>query len=80
LHRKFFADIAAGPKKTEFRERKPYWKNRLEGRDYDVIKFRNGYAPNVPEMVVEFLGVRKAIGKYAIKLGRVLSLRQWPPK
>jgi len=58
----------------EFRERKPYWKNRLEGKDYDVIKFRNGYALNAPEMVVEFLGVRKDIGKYEIQLGRVLSL------
>ena len=81
LHREFFAAIAAGTKRVEYRERKPYWKRRLEGRRYDVIQFRNGYATAAPEMIVEFRGVRK-IGagrktKYAIRLGRVLELKRW---
>jgi hypothetical protein len=37
-------------------------------------------APKALEMVVEFLGVGNAIGKYKIKLGPVLSLRYGPPK
>ena len=50
---------------------------RLEGRQYEVIKFRNGYAPKAPEMLVEFRGLRR-YGKgrnayYAILLGRVLD-------
>jgi hypothetical protein len=78
LRRRWFADIAAGEKKIEYRDRKPYWKSRLEGRSYDMIKFRNGYAKNAPEMVVQFRGLRKRGRKYEILLGRVLSLKRWP--
>jgi hypothetical protein len=31
LHREFFAQIAAGTKRTEFRSRTRYWRRRLEG-------------------------------------------------
>ena len=84
LHREFFAAIAAGTKKTEYREIKPYWQNRLEGRHYDLIHFRNGYATNAPEMLVEFVGLRRqgrgASAKYAIRLGRILKITHWPPR
>jgi hypothetical protein len=83
LHREFFAKIADGTKRTEYREQKPYWKKRLEGRSYDVIKFRNGYAPDAPEMLVEFRGVRREAkgrqARYAIRLGRVLEVKHWKP-
>lgn len=79
LHREYFAAIAAGTKKTEYRKRKPYWKKRLEGRDYDAVHFRNGYLKNAPEMLVEFRGVRRIGKDYAIKLGRVLSTKRWRP-
>jgi hypothetical protein len=53
----------------------------LEGRHYDVIQFRNGYATKAPEMLVEFLGVRKdgkgRTGYYAIRLGRILKIERW---
>jgi hypothetical protein len=79
LHRDPFAQIAAGTKRTEYRDYTPYWRRRLEGRHYDVIHFRNGYATEAPEMLVEFLGVRKD-GKgrnayYAIRLGRILKIK-----
>lgn len=82
LHREFFAQIAAGTKRIEYRSRTPYWRRRLEGRRYDVIQFRNGYATRAPEMMVEFLGVRR-YGKgckacYAIRLGRILKIKRWP--
>jgi hypothetical protein len=38
---------------------KTYWRKRLEDRHYDIVKFRNGYARNAPEMLVEFRGVRR---------------------
>ena len=79
LHRQYFAAIAVGTKKTEYRKRKPYWKKRLEGRDYDVVHFRNGYLKNAPEMIVEFRGVRRSGKDYAIKLGRVLNIKRWRP-
>ena len=81
LHREFFAAIATGAKKIEYRSRTAYWKRRLEGRTYDVIQFRNGYATKAPEMLVKFLGVRRygkgASGYYAIRLGRVLKIARW---
>ena len=81
LHREFFAAIAAGKKRAEYRDRTPYWRRRLEGREYEVIQFRNGYATLAPVMVVEFRGLRRygqsRTGYYAIRLGRVLSLKRW---
>ncbi|OGA47836.1 MAG: hypothetical protein A3F74_02675 [Betaproteobacteria bacterium RIFCSPLOWO2_12_FULL_62_58] len=81
LRRQFFAAIAAGTKKIEKRAQTPYWKPRLEGRTYDAIRFRNGYAASAPELLVEFSGVRKygkgATGYYAIRLGRILRIKRW---
>lgn len=82
LMREYFDAIATGRKTEEYRERKEYWATRLEGRDYDTIIFRNGYGPNVPEMQVEFKGVKKITSKgdalYAIQLGKVLKIKRWP--
>ena len=84
LEREWFDEIVRGEKDKEYRKYKPYWKTRLEGRKYDVVKFRNGYSRNAPEMVVEFRGLTRD-GKsrnadYVIKLGRILKLKRWPPK
>jgi hypothetical protein len=81
LHREFFAQIAAGTKRIEYHDQTPHWKSRLEGRHYDVVQFRNRYATRAPEMLVEFLGLRR-YGKgrdayYAIRLGRILKLKRW---
>ncbi len=73
LYRKYFDAILKGEKTTEYREVTPYWSKRLEGRHYDVIKFRNGYAKDAPEMIVEFKGMGVDGGRYAIELGNVLE-------
>jgi hypothetical protein len=82
LRREYFAQIAQKQKHTEYREQKPYWRKRLEGRKFKTILFRNGYAKDAPEMLVEFRGLRRH-GKgrdayYAIRLGRILKIRRWP--
>lgn len=81
IDREFFDEIALGRKTEEYREQKDYWATRLDGRDYDTIIFRNGYGPDVPEMEVEFKGVRKTRRKgdaiYAIKPGKILNLKRW---
>ena len=69
LHREFFAAIANKQKRVEYRK-------------YDAILFRNGYAKDAPEMLVEFRGLRR-YGKghtayYAIILGRILKIKRWP--
>lgn len=84
LHREFFAAIAARTKRIEYRKQSAFWRNRLEGRRYAVIQFRNGYATNAPEMRVEFRGLRR-YGKgrsayYAIRLGRILQIKRWKSK
>jgi ASC-1-like (ASCH) protein len=83
LHREFFAAIADGRKRIEYRKQTPYWRKRLEGRKYDVILFRNGYAKNAPEMLVEFRSLRRyGDGRnayYAIRLGKILRIRHWDP-
>lgn len=83
LHRKHFAAIADRTKRIEYRDQTQHYRKRFEGRHYDAIRFRNGYAKNAPEMLVEFRGLRR-YGKgrgayYAILLGRILSLKGWPP-
>jgi hypothetical protein len=56
----------------------------LEDRHYDAILFRNGYAMDAPEMLVEFRGLRRyrrALGATALQIfadgqfRRRLSLR-----
>ena len=56
LHRKFFNAIASRQKRIEYRKQSPYWRKRLEDRKYDAIQFRNGYAKDAPEMLVEYRG------------------------
>ncbi len=74
----YFNEILSGTKTTEYREVKPFWTSRLYEKNckpkiYDAVYFKAGYDPGVPEMVVEYLGVRKLGDLYHIKLGKVLS-------
>jgi hypothetical protein len=77
LEREWFDDIVRGVKHEEYRDLKDYWKTRLEGRKYDVVRFRNGYATEAPEMDVELLGIDKRSDCYVIRLGKILSLKRW---
>jgi hypothetical protein len=80
LHREFFQRIAEGTKREEYRDRTGYWKTRLEGRAYDIIRFRNGYAAKAPEMDVEWKGLNERRKDcYAIRLGKILKLKNWRP-
>jgi hypothetical protein len=79
LYRKYFDQILKGEKTTEYREVTPYWSKRLEGRHYDVIQFRNGYAKVAPMMIVEFKGMGivtfQTTPTYAIELGKILEIK-----
>jgi hypothetical protein len=50
----------------------------------DAILFRNGYASNAPEMLVEFRGLRRCgngrNAYYAIRLGKILRMKRWQKK
>jgi hypothetical protein len=91
LVRRWWVMIRDGIKLEEYRELRPHWFSRLskdkhffEPREYDVIRFVNGYGKDKPTIIVEFLGV--TIGKgnpkwgahenseyFVIKLGKILS-------
>ena len=84
LKKKWFDMIASGEKKEEYRELKPYWHKRLMGRTYDVIKFRNGYSRNAPEITVGLKEIVSGFGitewgapeqqsVYILKLGKVIN-------
>ena len=73
LFRKYFDQIAEGTKTIEYRDKTNYWKKRIENREYDMIKFRNGYAKNAPTMLVEYKGY--LVGEeYELKLGKIIEV------
>ena len=79
LYRKYFDAIADGTKTIEYRDKTDYWKKRIEGREYDIIKFRNGYAKDAPTMLVEYKGYNIGFNvlceeKYMINLGKVIEV------
>jgi hypothetical protein len=85
LKRRWFDLIASGDKKEEYRYPGKWILSRLAGKEYDRIEFRNGYGPNVPVMMVEYLGWAIGTGQprcgagcgelvVVIRIGRVLSL------
>ena len=78
LFRKYFDEIVEGTKTIEFRDRTDYWKKRLVNREYDVIKFRNGYAKDAPTMLVEYVGLN--VGNpsaYEIQLGKIIEVNNY---
>ena len=77
LHREFFDQIVAGTKTVEYRDIKPYWTTRLEGRSFDEVHFRNGYSQDMPFMRVEWKGMYRRGQKYCIRLGKILELKNY---
>lgn len=84
LKKRWFDMIASGAKVEEYREMKPYWHKRFLGQRFDAIKFRNGYNPDSPTMLVELEGISSGLGivnwgaperqpVYILKLGKILE-------
>jgi hypothetical protein len=84
LKKRWFDMIASGKKNEEYRELKPYWHKRLQGKAYDAIKFRNGYSANSPSFTIELKEVLSGLGitewgapegqpVYILKLGKIIS-------
>lgn len=91
LKKQWFDDILAEVKLEEYREIKPYWIKRLhfdiwDVCPFDVIRFKNGYSSNCPEMDIELKGIKIGQGNtnlgapvnqdvYILKLGKILSTK-----
>lgn len=72
IKKKWFDLIVDGKKKFEYREAKPYWRARLQvkghegygdSRNFDEIRFENGYGRHVPFCQVSFDGVGLIYGR-----------------
>ena len=78
LHRPWFDAIALGYKIYEYRDLTPYWTTRIVGREYETVRFINGYGRDYPTMVLQYQGydVHTHDGKqyYRLKLGPVLRV------
>ena len=81
LNREPFDQIVRGEKKTEYREYKAFWRERLIGIRYDEVHFRNGYAPNAPFMRIQYRGLWiYGTGRsryFGIRLGKILELKHY---
>jgi len=75
LYRTYFEQILAGEKLIEYRDVTPYWSKRLEGRSYDVIQFRNGYAKVAPIMIVTYEGFYLEDDHYCLPIGKILHTK-----
>lgn len=73
LKKKWFDLIANKDKIIEYRQCKPYWIERLDGKTFDEVHFRNGYAKDSPFMRVEWLGCRLMNLKHEPANGEVLN-------
>lgn len=86
LRRAPFELVACGIKKEEYRDIKPFWTNRLLGRNYRYVCFQLGYQRDARRVTVEFLGTRMGKPKaewscglfppdrcYIIQLGKIIN-------
>ncbi len=89
LKKQQFQVTFSGEKKYEFRRPSKWIESRLIGKDYDYVKFTNGYGSDKPFFVCELLGWTKATpktlkfsnglivdvkhGYYQIDLGKVVE-------
>ncbi len=77
LHRLWFDEIAAGRKHYEYRLKTPYWKARLESKDFEEVWFRNGYGKNSPFMRVVYTNLIEDDPEYyIIILGSILEVKR----
>jgi hypothetical protein len=84
LKKKYFDEILSGKKIKEYREYKPYWINRLFKKEYDTIKFTNGYSKNSPYFLIELKDITvelvyhevfgRSILCYVLHLGKIIKI------
>ncbi len=64
INNKYFEQIRSGKKVIDYRESKPYWKNRLvekttqEFKKFDLIEIKNGYSKNAPLIIAKYLATK----------------------
>ncbi len=72
LYKQWFDEILHGTKKIEYREIKPYY-DRLLKKDYDEVKFVNGYGKERPYLIINIVKIIKSKEFYEIHLGNIIE-------
>jgi hypothetical protein len=83
IKREWLKEIAAGRKRVEYRQLKPYWTERLARVDAPfLLRLINGMQPNAPELTVLVERVRKnsRSKQFELHLGQVVNIRHWDLK
>jgi len=83
IEREWLREIAAGRKRLEYREIKPYWTLRFSRvKTPFALRLINGMGPRVPELTVIVRRIRKNTrsGNYELVLGKVIALKYWSRK
>lgn len=82
VDRTTFEAIADGRQVQDFRDRNEYWRSRLNNKAFEFVRCRSGTGTTAPEIDLDFLGVTRVVregrGQYAIKMGEIRSLKNWP--
>jgi hypothetical protein len=83
IKRQWLREIAAGRKRVEYREIKPYWTRRLSRVNTPfLLRLINGMGPRTPEITVIVRRIRKnsRSGHYELVLGKIVALKYWNRK
>jgi hypothetical protein len=80
IKRQWLREIAAGRKRIEYREIKPYWTHRFSRVDTPfLLRLINGMGARTPELTVIVRRIRRnsRSGNYELVLGKVVALKYW---
>jgi hypothetical protein len=80
IKRQWLREIAAGRKRVEYREIKPYWTKRLSRvKPPFELRLINGMQVKAPEITVLVRSVGKNVheGCFELHIGKIISLKNW---
>lgn len=69
-----FDVMVTGEKSTEYREPSKWILSRLQGKDYDLIKFVNGYGSDKPYFIAKFRGWEIETNPYSVDFSNGLKV------
>jgi len=82
IKREFLAAIVVGTKKTEYRERKPYWEKRFGVHGHAIslpfeLRMINGMSKTAPEVTVLIDKIALSATDYKLHIKKILDVRNW---
>lgn len=69
-----FEVMVTGEKSTEYREPSKWILSRLQGKDYDLIKFVNGYGSDKPYFIAKYRGWEIETNPYSVDFSNGLKV------